>query len=104
MIRPDVSTADHTDMSATRIVLQARMGSKRRPGKTLADLGGRALLERCLERLTAVVARGDPGWELIVATSTAPSDDAVAALAERCGYRAARGSENDVLSRYLLAT
>lgn len=80
------------------------MGSKRRPGKTLADLGGRTLLERCLERLAEVVARGGPGWELIVATSTAPSDDAIAALAQCCGYRAVRGSENDVLSRYLLAT
>src|SRR5687768_14135589 len=88
----------------TRIVLQARMGSKRRPGKTLADIGGRPLLARCLDRLAAIVERGGPSWQLLVATSTAPSDDAVAALAERLGYRCVRGSEENVLSRYVLAT
>jgi spore coat polysaccharide biosynthesis protein SpsF len=88
----------------TRIVLQARMGSKRRPGKTLADIGGRPLLERCLERLAAVVERGGPSWQLLVATSVAPSDDAVARLAKELGYRAVRGSEENVLSRYVLAT
>lgn len=80
------------------------MGSKRRPGKTLADLGGRPLLARCLERLASIVERGGPSWQLIVATSTAPSDDVVAALAERLGYRCVRGSEENVLSRYVLAT
>ena len=80
------------------------MGSKRRPGKTLAELGGRTLLERCLERLAAVVQYGGAQWELVVATSTATSDDAVAKLAERCGYRAVRGSEENVLARYVLAT
>jgi spore coat polysaccharide biosynthesis protein SpsF len=88
----------------TRIVLQARMGSQRRPGKTLADIGGRPLLERCLERLAAVVERGRSRWELLVATSTAPGDDAVARLAEQLGYRSVRGSEENVLSRYVLAT
>ena len=87
-----------------RIVLQARMGSRRRPGKTLADIGGKPLLTRCLERLAAVRRRGGRRGELIVATSTAPSDDAVAQLAESLGYRCVRGSEDDVLSRYVLAT
>lgn len=87
-----------------RIVLQARMGSRRRPGKTLADIGGRPLLARCLERLATAVRRGGPSWQLIVATSTAASDQAVAHLAEQLGYLCVRGSEEDVLARYLQAT
>lgn len=91
-------------MTTVRIVLQARMGSKRRPGKTLADVAGRPLLQRCLERLAAVVERGGPAWQLVVATSTDPGDDGVARLAEQLGYRCVRGSENDVLSRFVQAT
>lgn len=87
-----------------RIVLQARMGSKRRPGKTLADVAGRPLLARCLQRLTAVVRRGGPAWQLLVATSTNPGDDGVARLVEQSGYPCVRGSENDVLSRFVQAT
>lgn len=87
-----------------RIVLQARMGSRRRPGKTLADIGGQPLLARCLERLAVVRRRGGPAWQLVVATSTAASDDAVAQLAQQLGYLCVRGSEEDVLARYLQAT
>lgn len=87
-----------------RIVLQARMGSKRRPGKTLADVAGRPLLARCLERLAAVVEYGGPAWQMIVATSTNPGDDDVARLAESSGYRCVRGSEGNVLSRFVQAT
>jgi len=87
-----------------RIVLQARMGSKRRPGKTLADVAGRPLLERCLERLAAVVAFGGTDWQLLVATSNNSADDGVARLAEELGYRCVRGSEDDVMSRYVQAT
>lgn len=87
-----------------RIVLQARMGSKRRPGKTLADVAGRPLLVRCLERLTAVAAFGGSAWQLLVATSTNAGDDGVARLVEHCGRRCVRGSEDDVLSRFVQAT
>lgn len=87
-----------------RIVLQARMGSRRRPGKTLADIAGRPLLARCLERLAAVCRLGGPAWQIVVATSTAASDDAVARCVEQLGYLCVRGSEEDVLARYLQAT
>lgn len=88
---------------AIRIVLQARMNSHRRPGKTLADLGGRPLLERCLERLRVVLRRGGTAWQLLVATTTDPEDDVVAQTAARCGVRTLRGSADDVLARYVQA-
>jgi spore coat polysaccharide biosynthesis protein SpsF len=86
-----------------RIVLQARMGSSRRPGKTLADVAGKSLLARVLERLGAA-RRSVPGRQLVVATSTAAIDDPVEDEAVRLGYGCVRGSERNVLSRYLDAT
>ncbi|HET7475533.1 MAG TPA: glycosyltransferase family protein [Dermatophilaceae bacterium] len=80
-------------------VIQARSGSTRLPGKVLQDLGGRPVLEwviraaRSAGQLDAVV----------VATTTEAGDDAVAALAVGLGVPVVRGSEDDVLSRFLLA-
>ena len=79
-------------------VIQARMGSSRLPGKVLADLGGRPVLQLMLERLAR--AHVD---QLVVATSDLPGDDPVAALAGRCGVAVVRGPEADVLARFALA-
>src|SRR5579859_4018910 len=79
-------------------VIQARIGSSRLPGKVLAPLGGgRSVLEyaiaRCrLSRRLAGVA---------VATSEDPADDAVARAGERQGVTVHRGSQSDVLARYV---
>jgi spore coat polysaccharide biosynthesis protein SpsF (cytidylyltransferase family)/RimJ/RimL family protein N-acetyltransferase len=40
---------------------------------------------------------------VVVATSTLDRDDAVAAIAQRCGVGVVRGSEQDVLSRFVTA-
>jgi spore coat polysaccharide biosynthesis protein SpsF len=83
-----------------RIVLQARMGSSRRPGKTLADVAGKSLLARVLERISAARREGRR-WQMVVATSTAAIDDPVEDEAVRLGYGCVRGSERNVLARYL---
>jgi spore coat polysaccharide biosynthesis protein SpsF len=80
-------------------VVQARMGSRRLPGKVLADVGGQPLLALVLAR----VARAEGIDEVAVATSTLPADDPVADLAGRLGVRVVRGSETDVLDRYAKA-
>lgn len=88
-------------MPGTRVtlaVVQARMGSTRLPGKVLADLGGRPVLELMLDRLAR--AHVD---HLVVATSDLPGDDPVADLATRVGVPVVRGSEADVLGRFLVA-
>jgi spore coat polysaccharide biosynthesis protein SpsF (cytidylyltransferase family) len=78
------------------VVVSARMASARRPGKALAPLAGRPLLEVLLERMCAV--RGVDGVAL--ATSRNPENDALAAVAERLGLPVHRGDEDDVLARH----
>lgn len=80
-------------------VVQARMGSTRRPGKVLADLGGRPLLAHLLDRLSPLGAAGVVG-QIVVATSEASGDDAVATVAQQVGVETVRGPEHDVLARF----
>jgi glutamate-1-semialdehyde 2,1-aminomutase/spore coat polysaccharide biosynthesis protein SpsF len=83
----------------TVAVVQARMGSTRLPGKVLMDIAGRPTIEWVVE-----AARRAPGVdEVVVATSTLPQDDAIAQWASKRGINVVRGSETDVLSRYLAA-
>ena len=80
-------------------VIQARTGSTRLPGKVLADLGGHPVLEWVV-RAARAATRVE---EVIVATSTLAGDDAVAELADSLGVPVVRGSEDDVLSRFVAA-
>ena len=80
-------------------VIQARTGSTRLPGKVLADLGGHPVLEWVV-RAARAATRVE---EVIVATSTLAGDDAVAELADSLGVPVVRGSEDDVLSRFIAA-
>lgn len=80
-------------------VIQARTGSSRLPGKVLEDLGGRPVLEWVV-RAARAASQVDT---VIVATSTLAADDAVADLAEQLGVAVVRGSEDDVLSRFVAA-
>jgi len=80
-------------------VIQARTGSSRLPGKVLEDLGGRPVLEWVV-RAARAASQVDT---VVVATSTLPADDAVADLAASLGVEVVRGSEDDVLSRFVAA-
>lgn len=75
--------------------IQARMGSTRLPGKVLREIRGKPLLEIQVER----VRRSRLVDEIVVATTTAPADDAIVHLAERLGVGVYRGPEDDVLGR-----
>jgi spore coat polysaccharide biosynthesis protein SpsF len=81
----------------TVAVIQARMGSTRLPGKVLMDIAGRPALALMVERLE----RADTLTESIVATSTLEQDDPIVRLCESLSVRVFRGSETDVLSRYV---
>lgn len=81
------------------VIVQARMGSSRCPGKVMMDLGGEPFLKRCLDRCDQI-----PGADIVVAAiPDLPQDDPVAEAAESWGYTVVRGSEKDVLSRYAKA-
>jgi spore coat polysaccharide biosynthesis protein SpsF len=82
--------------TALPVLVQARTGSARLPGKVLADLGGRPLLAWLLERLRDSRLAS----EVVVLTTTEPGDEAVAHLAARAGVTALRGHPTDVLRRY----
>jgi spore coat polysaccharide biosynthesis protein SpsF len=76
-------------------IIQARMGSTRLPGKSLADIHGKPLLERVIERTRASRRIG----EIIVATTTEPADFELCRFAARCGAIWFRGGVDDVLDR-----
>ena len=79
------------------VIVQARMTSTRLPGKVLMDLAGRPMLAQQLRRL----ARCRQVDEIVVATTTNATDDPVVAVARAEGARWFRGSEADVLARYV---
>jgi spore coat polysaccharide biosynthesis protein SpsF len=85
-------------MMRAGIILQARVGSSRLPGKALATIGGSTILEICLRRLSAAGA-----GPVVLATTTGPEDDALEAIATRLDALVYRGDVNDVLGRYVKA-
>lgn len=80
-------------------IVQARINSTRLPAKVLLDLAGKPVLTHVIERLQ----RARKVDKVVVATTTASRDDAVAYLSERLGVACYRGSELDVLNRYYRA-
>ena len=78
-------------------LIQARMSSTRLPGKVLADIGGKTMLARVYERS----ARARFPAVTIIATSSNVEDDPVEEHARQLGAPVFRGSEDDVLDRFL---
>lgn len=79
------------------VIIQARMGSSRLPGKILKPLGNADVLTYDIERCRKIEGVD----EVIVATSTLPQDDAIADWCEKHKVNYYRGSEDDVLDRYV---
>jgi spore coat polysaccharide biosynthesis protein SpsF len=81
------------------LILQARMGSTRLPGKSMMDLHGAPLLARIFER----VKRCTRCDEIVLATTDKARDDVLKDLAVEYSIPCFRGSENDLLDRYYRA-
>ena len=79
------------------IVVQARMGSTRLPGKSMLPLAGEPLLGRLLERLK----RCKLSSTLVLAIPSSPENDCLETLADTWGAICVRGSESDVMGRYI---
>jgi len=87
-------------MEDTNIIIQARMGSHRLPGKSLMPVWKEiSLLEFVLTRIT----KSKIPKKIILATSTRKKDDPLVPIAERYGVEIIRGSEDDVLGRFVQA-
>ncbi len=90
--------AANGNISQSRIVtiVQARMKSVRLPGKVLADVAGKPMLGRVVERANlALLSNG-----MVVATTEDPVDHLVEQYCHALGVPCFRGSESDVLKRY----
>ncbi len=83
----------------TVAIIQVRMGSTRLPGKVMMKIGGRPLFVYLSER----IAEARSVDSVIVATTTNPRDNVIVEECERSGIANFRGSETDVLGRYVSA-
>lgn len=81
------------------VVIQARTGSSRLPGKVLLNAAGAPLLQRMVER---VCAARTPS-EVVVATTTLPADDEICDVARAAGVAWVRGHTTDCLDRHVTA-
>jgi spore coat polysaccharide biosynthesis protein SpsF len=79
------------------VFVQARMSSKRLPGKMLAPLAGRPLIAHVLSRICEAVPRD----RVILLTSVDPSDDPLATYVEaQLGCKVFRGALDNVVLRF----
>lgn len=80
----------------TGVIIQARTGSTRLPGKVLMNLKDKTVLCHVIER----VSQARQVDKIVIATTVNQADDAIEKEAQKCGVSVYRGSEDDVLSRY----
>jgi spore coat polysaccharide biosynthesis protein SpsF len=81
------------------VVVQARIGSSRLPGKVLLPLSGKTVVERVVERIRAARI----AFEVCVATTAALEDEPIRSLARRLGVRVFAGHPTDLLDRHYRA-
>jgi spore coat polysaccharide biosynthesis protein SpsF len=85
----------------TVAIIQARMGSHRLPGKTMLRLpgagGDRTILNYLIDRISTARSLD----EIVVATTTDERDDIIVRECADRGIATFRGSEHDVLGRYV---
>jgi len=78
------------------LIIQARMGSNRLPGKSMKELAGAPLVGRILER----VKRCRRLDEIVLAIPDTARDGVLADLGKAHGVTVFAGSENDLVDRY----
>ena len=78
------------------VIVAARTGSRRLPGKVLLPFGGKPLIAYLLERLQPSRLAD----RVVLATTRKAEDDALAQVAEAMGVAVFRGEEDDLVSRY----
>ena len=80
-------------------IIQARMGSARFPGKSIAEIDGKPILEIMIDQLSHCQMLE----KTILAIPDTRDDDRIAELALQRNWNLFRGSEQDVLDRFYQA-
>lgn len=80
------------------VILQARMGSTRLPGKVMKKIGNKTLLEHIIFRMSKL----KNNVRLVIATSNLDKDDEIEQFCKMNSISFFRGSELNVLERYYL--
>jgi spore coat polysaccharide biosynthesis protein SpsF len=86
------------DISGAGIIVQARMGSTRLPGKVLMPFYGEKTI---LQIILSTMKKNKHGIPVVLATSTSLVDEPLAAMAEAEGVTVFRGDESNVLVRFI---
>ena len=82
------------------ILIQARIGSNRLPKKIIIPFyKGKSILELLAER---IINATDNKIPIILSTTINPDDNKLVKIAEEYNIKCFRGSENDVLNRFVL--
>ncbi len=77
-------------------IIQARMASKRMPGKAMLPIGDKPLIDYVIRR--AMKIKGIDA--VVLATSVDPTNDPLEEYARTLGIEVFRGDEDDVVSRF----
>jgi len=94
--RGTMTTAPEASPAPVQIFVQARMSSRRFPGKVLAPLDGRPVIRHVVE----AVSRALPALPMVVATTLDEADDPLVAYLDGLGVRTFRGDRDDVFGRF----
>lgn len=81
------------------LIIQARMGSSRLPGKSMMDLSGAPLIGRILERVKRCTRLDD----IVLAIPDTVENQVIHRVGESYGVKVFAGSENDLVERYYQA-
>ncbi len=85
------------DIVKNQVIIQARMGSTRLPGKVLMEVGGDSVLGHVVRRSASASFVN----RVVVATSELAQDDLIEQWCKNRGVNCFRGSSEDVLVRYV---
>ena len=95
-IKDPLNKKIHNYSPTVFVIIQARMGSTRFPGKSMELVNGNTLMENIKMQLegSRLIEK------VILATTDKKQDDDLAKHSENIGWQVFRGSEKDVLNRY----
>jgi spore coat polysaccharide biosynthesis protein SpsF len=101
LVQPDLLEQERMEVRNGKValIMQARMGSTRLPGKSLMSLAGVPLVGRIFER----ARRAKRPHVFVMATTQRQDDDALMDVARAWGIEVFRGSETDLVDRYYQA-